>query len=125
MVVEDELCPPQAGNNSSNVIKARNSAPPKTRRRRLNRLPTPRPRNARPATGNQLAYKKRPGGCKPAVVVTRGKVLITRVTVDGLEPCKVTGFVDGVQVVPPPGSPDEHAMEIDAVKLVSGVIWIG
>ncbi len=55
------------------------------------------------------------------MVVTLGNVLITRVTVDGLDPCIVTGFVEGVHVVPPPGSPEEHAIEIEAVKLLRGV----
>jgi hypothetical protein len=50
---------------------------------------------------------------------------MTSVTVEELEPSRVTGFVEGVHAVPPPGSPDEQAIEIEAVKTDRGVIWIG
>ena len=50
----------------------------------------------------------------PAVVVTLATVLITKVTVEGLEPSNVIGFVDGVHVAPPPGRPALQEIEIDA-----------
>src|ERR1700751_5724047 len=95
------------------------------RRRPFKRLPIPRPRNARPVTGSRLARNLPLPRLSPAVVVTLGNVLMTSVTVEGLEPSRVTGFVEGVHVVPPPGSPAEHAIEIEAVNTDRGVIWIG
>lgn len=125
VVVVVELCPPQAGCNRTRVISARKNRPPMILRRLFRRLPIPSPRNARPATGSRLARNLPPPRVRPAVVVTLGNVLITRVTVEGLEPSRVTGFVEGVHVVPPPGRPDEHAIEIEAVNTDDGVIWIG
>ena len=124
VVVVVELCPPQAGCNRTRVISARKNRPPIIRRRLFKRLPIPSPRKARPVTGSTLASSL-PPRMRPAVVVTLGNVLITSVTVEGLEPWSVTGLVEGVQVVPPPGRPEEHAIEIEAVNTDNGVIWMG
>ena len=109
-----ELCPLHAGCRRIRVASARNSNPPSIRRPRRNRVPTPRPTKARPVTGSQLAYNSPLPCCMPAVVVTLATVLITKVTVEGLEPSNVIGFVDGVHVVPPPGRPALQEIEIDA-----------
>ena len=106
------------------MISVSRNSPPRSRRR-FKRLPIPSPRNARPVIGSKLARNLLPSRNSPAVVVTLGNVLITSVTVEELEPSRVTGFVEGVHVVPPPGSPAEHAIEIEAVNTDKGVIWIG